>query len=462
MDPLTASIALSITQLCVSAIMTGTYFAASDERCTRYWAISGVLMGLGMILLMLNAGRPVNLLLVSGNVALFAGCVKVWIGLRVFFGREATRWGYFLIALFALLFVLLLMMNAGFTARTYLSSASLVLVFLLCLETLLMPSPKRLGSARGFARYMAITGLLLLTSMHVLRMVVSLHDPKLFMPATMGHFGTVVLYLAPLCGTLLFFSALLLLYFERIKHNLLLSLAEKQEALETQTRFVDMFSHEYRTPLAVIRTNLDILQSKDQSGGNRFASNLGKMRRAVLRLVEVAETALTVEWVVGSDVDLQREAILAPDFLRAVMDEATEFWSDRAPQLKLGQVDAIVLNGDRKLLKTAFLNVLDNAIKYGPRESIVEVLLTATSSMATLTVNDNGPGIPEQELDLVFGKYFRGSRTSAISGSGMGLYLVWRIVNQHNGRVRLSNRPVGGTSATIILPFHTGEARSGH
>jgi signal transduction histidine kinase len=266
----------------------------------------------------------------------------------------------------------------------------------------------------------------------------------------------------PLCGTLLFFSALLLLYFERIKHNLLLSLAEKQEALETQARFVDMFSHEYRTPLAVIRTNLDILQSKDQSSGNRFGSNLTKMRRAVLRLVEVAETALAVEWIVGSDVDLQREAIFAPDFLRTVMDDAAQFWSDRAPELRLAQADAVVFNGDRKLLKTALLNLLDNAIKYGPKDNVVEVMLTATGNVVTLAVNDDGPGIPEQELDLVFGKYYRGSRTSAISGSGMGLYLVWRIISQHNGSVNMRNRPTGGTSATIILPFHTGEAKSGH
>jgi signal transduction histidine kinase len=462
MDPLTASIALSITQLCVSAVMTGTYFAASDERCTRYWAVSGVLMGVGMMMLMLNAGRSVNFLLAAGNISLFAGCVKVWVGLRVFFGREATQWGYFLIALFSLLFSLLLLMNADFTTRAYLSSVSLVLVFVLCLQTLLMPPPRVLGRARGFASYMAVAGLLLLIGMHVLRIAVSLHDPKPFMPATIGHFGTVVLYLVPLCGTLLFFSALLLLYFERIKHNLLLSLAEKQEALETQARFVDMFSHEYRTPLAVIRTNLDILQSKDQSSGNRFGANLTKMRRAVLRLVEVAETALAVEWIVGNDVDLQREAIFAPDFLRTVMDDAAEFWSDRAPELRLGQANAIVFNGDRKLLKTALLNLLDNAIKYGPKDNVVEVMLTATGNVVTLTVNDNGPGIPEQELDLVFGKYYRGSRTSAISGSGMGLYLVWRIIGQHNGSVSMRNRPTGGTSATIILPFHTGEAKSGH
>jgi len=222
-----------------------------------------------------------------------------------------------------------------------------------------------------------------------------------------------------------------------------------------------MFSHEYRTPLAVIRTNLDILQSKDQANGDRLSANLAKMRRAVLRLVEVAETALTQEQTEQGLPDIQREAIFLPDFLHAVIDEAAVFWSDRVPQLRLEQADALVISGDRKLLKTALLNLLDNAIKYGPRQGAVTVALTATDGALTLTVNDDGPGIPEQELGQVFGKYFRGSRTGLIRGSGMGLYLVQRIVARHAGNVSLRNRATGGTSATITLPFHTGEAGGG-
>ncbi|WP_050460864.1 sensor histidine kinase [Herbaspirillum autotrophicum] len=461
MDPLTASIALSITQLCISAIMAGIYFAAPVERCTRFWAMSGILTGSGITIVLVNAGRPAGLLLAVGNIGLFAGCVVVWMGLKIFFGQAATRWGYLLIALFSFLFLLLLANNAGFTTRSHLISASLVLVFVLCLQTLLASGPAVVGSKRSFARGMGTAGLLLLIGAHMLRIAVSLYEPALFRPATISHFGAVVLYLVPLAGTLLFFSALLLLYFERIKNDLLLSLAAKQDALETQIRFVDMFSHEYRTPLAVIRTNLDILQSKDQANGDRLSANLAKMRRAVLRLVEVAETALTQEQTEQGLPDIQREAIFLPDFLHAVIDEAAVFWSDRVPQLRLEQADALVISGDRKLLKTALLNLLDNAIKYGPRQGAVTVALTATDGALTLTVNDDGPGIPEQELGQVFGKYFRGSRTGLIRGSGMGLYLVQRIVARHAGNVSLRNRATGGTSATITLPFHTGEAGGG-
>jgi signal transduction histidine kinase len=254
---------------------------------------------------------------------------------------------------------------------------------------------------------------------------------------------------------------LLLLYFERIKHQLLLSLESKQEALENQTRFVEMFSHEYRTPLAVIRTNLDILQNKEPSGAQHFGSNLEKMQRAVLRLVEVAETALQRDQNSDGKADILCEAIFMPDFLRSVIEEASDFWRERAPQLEFHYTKPIVFHGDRKLLKTAFLNVLDNAIKYGPKQGTVSVQLSKNDGALLLTVDDNGTGIPEHELALVYGKYFRGSRTGFVAGSGIGLYMVQRIIAQHAGSILLVNRPEGGTSATITLPLPVEEAQSG-
>lgn len=441
--------------------MIGVYFAAPTERYTRLWAMSGVLTAIGMTIIILNGFRPPGLLLMAGNVALFAGCIVVWVGLRAFFGKKVSCWAYFLVALFACAYFLLIENNAEFSARACLSSASLILVFVLCLQTLLARHPEMASGKLGYAREMAIVGLLMLITAHGLRIAVLLYQPVGLSSALMSQMNIVVVYLVPLAGTLLFFPALLLLYFERIKHQLLLSLESKQEALENQTRFVEMFSHEYRTPLAVIRTNLDILQNKEPSGAQHFASNLEKMQRAVLRLVEVAETAMQRDQNSDGKTDILCEAIFMPDFLRSVIEEASDFWRERAPQLEFHYTKPIVFHGDRKLLKTAFLNVLDNAIKYGPKQGMVNVQLSKNDVALLLTVDDNGTGIPEHELALVYGKYFRGSRTGFVAGSGIGLYMVQRIIAQHAGSILLANRPEGGTSATITLPLPVEEAQSG-
>lgn len=441
--------------------MIGVYFAAPIERYTRLWAMSGVMTALGMTLIFLNFSGPPGFMLIVGNVLLFAGCVVVWIGLRAFFGRKISRWGYSPIALFACSYFLLIEYNAEFTARAYLGSTSLIIIFLLCLQTLLVRPNDTGFNQHRYARKTAIAGLLILIAAHALRLVVLFCKPLPFSAAMAPQVNAAVVYMIPLAGTVLFFPALLLLYFERIKHQLLLSLESKQEALEIQTRFVEMFSHEYRTPLAVIRTNLDILHSKDQAHGQHFGANLEKMHRAVLRLVEVADTAMISDQHGDNNIGALFELILMPDFLAGIIDEARDFWSERAPQFRLECSAPAIVHGDRNLLKTAFLNVLDNAIKYGPDQGIVRVLLSVDGGALLITVEDDGPGIPEHELDLVFGKYFRGSRTGFIAGSGIGLYLVLRIIAQHAGSVFLSNRPEGGTSVTITLPLPIKEGLNG-
>jgi signal transduction histidine kinase len=453
MDPITASIALSITQLCISATMIGVYYAAPSERYTRLWACSGVLTALGMTIIFLNQARAPGLMLILGNVMLIAGCAVVWVGLRAFYEQPISRWSYLPIALFTAAYTLLIAIGAEFAARAILSSASLIVIFILCVHAVWSgPNTPALRN-RGYARGMALTGLIILMSGHAARIVMLCYRPELSAAGHQSQVNAAVVYLVPLAGTVLFFPAVLLLYFERIRHQLLWSLEAKQEALDIQTRFVEMFSHEYRTPLAVIRTNLAILQSKDEAGGRRLAANLDKMQRAVLRLVEVAETALKSDQMADGQAGIHAQLVDLADFLPAVAAEAADYWGDRTARLACEAGTRATVRADVKLLKTALLNVIDNAIKYGPEQGTVDIALAVKDGTVAITVADRGPGIPEHELGLVHRKYFRGSRTASVAGSGVGLYLVWRIIGQHAGSVTLGNRSGGGAVATMILPL---------
>eukprot|EP01030_Chromulinospumella_sphaerica_P011009 gene11009-10813_t len=231
-------------------------------------------------------------MLVIGNVLLYTGCLQVWAGLREFFGHRTGHSAVGLGLAFALVYILMIALEATLSTRLLVSSASLILVFALCLHTLLACARDHSSARHAYARRMAITGLCLLLTGHGGRILLLLTQQGETAQAAVSQFNALLVYLIPLAGTVLFFPALLLLNFERIKDQLLLSLDARQDALETQTRFVEMFSHEYRTPLAIIRTNLDILHTKLQTGSPSTAQNLEKMQRAVGRLVEVAETAV--------------------------------------------------------------------------------------------------------------------------------------------------------------------------
>ena len=452
MDAATASIALSITQFCIAIIMIGVYFAAPGERYTRLWAQFGVLTSIGMSLVLVGATRPPGIFLIAGNVALFTGCILVWVGLRAFLGRTTEHSSYLLGAAFTAGYVALIGLSASFNTRSLFCSASLIVIFLLCLQTLLQRPADGRRSRHAYARRMAISGLCLLLAGHVGRIVILSSLPATVNPDGLQAVHALTAYLIPLAGTVLFFPGLLLMYFERIKDQLLMSLGAKQEALETQTRFVEMFSHEYRTPLAIIRTNLDIMQHKLQGDRQTMGSNLEKMQRAVGRLVEVAETAVLSDPRESSKIGPIMELLDVPELLQTTAREAADFWNERLPRIELDCPVACQIMGDRQLLKTALLNLLDNAIKYGPAGGLVAIQMIPQGDSVRITISDQGPGIPEHELDLVYGKYYRGSRTRMVAGSGMGLYLVLRIISQHAGGIGLSNRNEGGTCITLTLP----------
>ena len=230
-----------------------------------------------------------------------------------------------------------------------------------------------------------------------------------------------------------------------------IALKMEREALENQVRLVEMLSHEYRTPLAIIRANVDILEMKDGAAGGLLATNFGKMKRAMARLVEVMDVSLGRERLEHSNLKLDRTEIQLVQFLRTLMEETRELWSERRLELDLGGCGGCVVLGDPSLLKTAILNLIDNAIKYSAESEPIRVSLGTTADQALVRVQNHGVLIPADDLGRVFEKYYRGTGTGNTRGAGLGLYLVRRIVEQCGGSVTLTSSESGGTQATVTL-----------
>lgn len=238
----------------------------------------------------------------------------------------------------------------------------------------------------------------------------------------------------------------------RKQQELEAALQTEQELLQRRTRFLEMITHEYRTPLSVIRTNLDILEDRGGAAADTLRPYLDKMRRGVVRLVEVMEVALARvrqdEQLTESKFSAQR---LAP-LLREVLAETRGLRPERTIDAEIAD-EAWEVCGDAQLLKTAILNLLDNAIKYSPPDTPIRVSLTGESAEAVIRIRDQGQGIPAAEMAKVFDKYYRGSRSSGSSGAGIGLYLVRRIIEQHHGSVALASEATGGITAKVVLPL---------
>lgn len=228
------------------------------------------------------------------------------------------------------------------------------------------------------------------------------------------------------------------------------ALAGEQQALERQTRFLTMLSHEYRTPLAIIRANLDLLKLQQESGLDE-ASELTTMKHAVNRLVEVMEVSLQTERLNKFRTPEARERIELTAFLDEIIDKAEGLWPDHLFVFQPEEVPGAVM-GDAGALKTAFLNLLDNACKYSPPDMPVTIECHVDTQEVVVAVHDRGKGITPGEADKIFEKYYRGHSSSDTSGAGLGLWLVRQIVERFGGAVSLEQGPGGGTVATVRLP----------
>ena len=238
----------------------------------------------------------------------------------------------------------------------------------------------------------------------------------------------------------------------QLHKQLAAALKTEREALDSQVRFVEMLSHEYRTPLAIIRANLDILEMKSESVGGQLDGNFSKMKRAVARLVEVMDTSLGRERLEGITAKTGQTECELSGFVQAVFDEAQGLWSEHPLELIISVANPCYLIADHQLLKTAILNLIDNAVKYSSGQVPVLISLTAEGQQAVVSVKNVGAVIAEQDRSRLFEKYFRGGSSVNTQGAGLGLYLVTKIVEQLSGDIWLASSSAEGTVIKISLP----------
>ncbi|MGZ5049489.1 MAG: sensor histidine kinase [Methylobacter sp.] len=228
------------------------------------------------------------------------------------------------------------------------------------------------------------------------------------------------------------------------------SLAE--QALEDQKQFLGMVSHEVRSPLATIKAATELLELKlaDQDS----ADILQRILRGAHRLTQFFDNYLTFDRMNSRQWALCETQVDLPDLLQTLCDQYAAVGSH---DVRLSLAPEVLrkrwLYADMQLLSVLLDNLLENALKYSPAGSVVELsAYLGENNGLCLTVTDRGAGIAAEELDLVFNKFFRSSQVGRVIGAGLGLYLVRQIAGLHGGAVQLQSKPGQGTTAILTLP----------
>lgn len=225
-------------------------------------------------------------------------------------------------------------------------------------------------------------------------------------------------------------------------------LARIEEAQRRQERFVSDASHELRSPLTSIRSELEVdLAHPD-------AADLAATHRSVLdeviALQRLVDDLLYLARADAGEAPLRR---LPVDLDDIVLREVAAIRARGDVAVDASGVSAAQVDGDSDALRRAIRNVLDNAERYAA--SAVTVSLAERDGYATLAVADDGPGIPADQREHVFERFARldAARARGTGGTGLGLSITREIVGRHGGAVGIADRPGGGTVVTITLPL---------
>jgi len=225
---------------------------------------------------------------------------------------------------------------------------------------------------------------------------------------------------------------------------------ELENMLEEKVRFLDMISHEYRNPLAIIQVNVDLINNKDKEG--RFSNKIEKMRKATKRLAGLMEDALNRQRFDFAYVDHVTNKIDIKDLIVDTIAEINSFWSERNIICDFPD-ETIFINGDADLLKTALINIIQNAIKYSSDNSDINMTLFSDSDTCCIIVKDEGEGILEEDINRVFDKFYRGHRSSDVPGAGLGLNITKGIIASHNGSIEIKSEKNKGTAVYVRMPI---------
>jgi signal transduction histidine kinase len=231
-------------------------------------------------------------------------------------------------------------------------------------------------------------------------------------------------------------------------------LARLQAAFDTQRRFVADSSHELRTPLTVIKSNLHLL--RQTSDPAERAELLGVTEGEVAHLNQMVDDLLYMaQMQAGHDLKPVLRPVELDSLLLDVFARVRPLAMLKHQKFTLTHEDIATSMGDRDQLQHLLLNLLDNAVKYTGEGGLITLGLWSEDGWARIEVSDTGSGISEEDLPLIFDRFFRASaaRQNQRSGSGLGLAIVKAIADAHEGKIEVFSQLGEGTTFRLWLPL---------
>lgn len=223
---------------------------------------------------------------------------------------------------------------------------------------------------------------------------------------------------------------------------------------DTRRDFVENISHELKTPISAISLLSEALQLAvgDPEQVKKFSNNL---QREAKRLSSLVARTIELSRIQAGDLQGEIESVDLADIISETVDANAFLAESRGVKLSFDAAEGVVIKGDRQLLSMALKNLIENAVLYSESNSQVGVGLSVEGDFAEITVTDNGIGIPVDQQERIFERFYRvdPSRSRDTGGTGLGLSIVKHAAQNHGGDVTVFSRVGLGSTFTLKLPI---------
>lgn len=231
------------------------------------------------------------------------------------------------------------------------------------------------------------------------------------------------------------------------------ALRKERELSELKTKFLSLVSHEFKTPLSAILTSATLIQKyTKEEQQDRREKHLKTINSKVKYLDNILNDFLSVERLESGKTTFKFETFPLSKVVNEVIYSANMLLKDGQRIVYPENIDDISLHFDEKILELSLTNLINNAVKYSPEHSIIDIQVAQKDDFLTIKVKDQGRGIPKKEQKYIFNRYFRAENALLDQGTGIGLNIVKGYMDSLNGSVSFESEENKGSTFTLTIP----------
>lgn len=230
------------------------------------------------------------------------------------------------------------------------------------------------------------------------------------------------------------------------------ALIREKEINELKSRFVSMASHEFRSPLSVVLSSTSLIERYlSPQMDERVEKHILKIKASLGNLTNILDDFLSLDKLEQDKVEINGDKFNIVEFMQTIIEDVYLFRrKDQYISVRNGGGPDVSL--DQKKLRYILVNLISNSMKYSPEGTEINLDIETRDDIVTISIQDHGIGIPEEEQNCMFNKFFRATNTGNVQGIGLGLTIVKRYVELMGGEIRFVSQQGQGTTFTIDIP----------